>query len=246
MGGGTREIFAEEQTALLKRYYLDNKPRGDEDPLWSSHSDHSISPFVPCASSRIPCVLRACRLTPDDVLWDLGCGDGRLLHQAAAQYGCRTVGVDIDAVCIAEARQRAAEQGVQSRCQFACVDLTALQPGALRPRAGAKLGSVDLGAAQLEEEEGEGAARGALRAPTVLLIFITGHGLSRLSRFLHGEWAAGGLRIVTCVESLATCFDYESENPLFDQGDAAHEWLVYDAHEARGVYVVRLEIASYL
>ena len=45
-------------------------------------------------------------------------------------YAC--VGLDSDAPCIAEAKVRAAEQGVAEQCHFACCDLLALQTGALR------------------------------------------------------------------------------------------------------------------
>ena len=122
---------AKEQDALLHEYVLRRGPARAASEAWSADGPQSISPFVPCAASRIPHVLRACRLTKADVLWDLGCGDGRLLHQAACQYGCRCVGLDIDAPCISEAGARARQQQVDHLCQFATADLTALQPGAL-------------------------------------------------------------------------------------------------------------------
>ena len=230
--------LASEQDALLRQYYLSRGTR-DTTSRWSADGPKSISPFVPCCASRIPTVLRAARLMPDDVLWDLGCGDGRLLHHAAGQYGCRCVGVDIDAPCIAEAKQRAVEQRVAHLCEFATCDLTALEPGALRPSPSAADGCVTLGAAALgDDDSSDGdAVRQRLPAPTCVLIFITSHGLTRLEQFLHREWAAGGLRIVTCVESLASCFDFESEDPLFAADEGRHEWPIYDAHAQHGVYV---------
>ena len=46
-------------------------------------------------------------------------------------------------------------------------------------------------------------------SPTVVLLFITGHGLSALSGWLKHEWetAAKPFAIVTCVEALDTCVD---------------------------------------
>ena len=223
-----------EQGALLRQYYLHTDRAGSAtaEP-WSADGPSSISPFVPCAASRIPLALRAARLGPGDCLWDLGCGDGRLLHQACAQYGCECVGVDIDAPCIDEARARAAEQGLGDRCKFACCDLTALEPGALRGDAS---GCVDLGAASPD------AGELALRAPTCVLIFVTGHGLTRLQDFLRAEWERGGLRILTCVESLESCCDFEAEDPLFDS--ARHDWPVHNALADDGIYVVPpLEVA---
>jgi hypothetical protein len=182
---------------------------------------------VPCAASRIPHVLHLARLAPTDVVWDLGCGDGRVLHQAAAQYGVRCVGVDIDAACIRTARATAAAQGVADRCAFFACDLLRLAPGAL-------LSGV-LGEAA--EEAGRGVA---LPPPTCALVFVTGHALSRMNHFLHGEWlaAAGRLRLVTCVESLDSCVDYEANGALFDEAVERPDWPISRAAaSAHGVYV---------
>jgi len=87
-------------------------------------------------------------------------------------------------------------------------------------------------------------------SPTVLLLFITGHGLSALSGWLKREWetAAKPFAIVTCVEALDTCVDVaglhaasaaNGGNPLFDQATNPHDWAVYrDATHAKyGVFV---------
>ena len=68
--------LANEQDALLKKYYLSKEER-DTTSRWSADGPSSISPFVPCAQTRIPYILRAARLQKEDILWDLGCGDGR-------------------------------------------------------------------------------------------------------------------------------------------------------------------------
>lgn len=109
--------------------------------------------------------------------------------------------------------------------------MTALQPGALHPDAS---GHADLGDAVL----GDGPAE-PLRVPTCVVLFITSHGLSRLKGWLRDEWARGGLRIITCVERLDSCFDFEAEDPLF--GSEASDdlsWPIYTAHERDGVFVV--------
>ena len=59
-----------------------------------------------------------------DVVYDLGCGDGRIVI-AAAQLGARAVCVDIDAARIAEARQNAGKAGVSDRIRFEKQDLFA-------------------------------------------------------------------------------------------------------------------------
>jgi ribosomal protein L11 methylase PrmA len=55
---------------------------------------------------------------PDDLIYDLGCGDGRLLITAAKRYGARGVGVDIDSDCVREAREEAQREGVADLISF--------------------------------------------------------------------------------------------------------------------------------
>ena len=218
------DAHSAEQGALLKAYHFGAK--GHNEP------SGSISPYVPCASRRIPAVLRAARLRESDCFWDLGCGDGRMCHQAAAQYGCDCVGVEIVEPCVEEAKMRAQEQQLDNLCRFAVCDMTKLEPGALQADAN---GYADLSAACKYWAD-----EGPLRAPTCLVLFITSHGLSRLKRWLREEWRRGGLRIVSCVERLDTCFDYEAEDPLFG-GDVEEDdeaWPIYAAHERDGVFVV--------
>jgi len=63
-------------------------------------------------------MLRLAEITSGDVLYDLGCGDGRIVVMAAEQYGIRAVGVDINPRRIAEARDNARWHGVEDRVQF--------------------------------------------------------------------------------------------------------------------------------
>ena len=212
-----------EQHLNLTHYHLEAKhaPDAAHDP-WSAVGPRSVAPFVPCASSRIPMVLHAARLGPEDVLWDLGCGDGRLLHQAAVQYGCRCVGLDIDAPCITEAAERASEQGVASLCQFLCCDLLALQPDSLRTGVLGEAAAADAP---------------AMPPPTCAIVFLTGHGLARLAPLLYGEWCGGGLRLVTCVEALDSTFDFEEGAAgLFEERE--QEWPIDRTHERHGIFVV--------
>ena len=223
------DLCEKEQSALARRYVLTQRLETSEP--WSHAGPRSVSPFAPCASSRVPHILDAARLDEDSVLWDLGCGDGRVLHEAAARYGCRCVGVEIDAPCLAESKKRAEAMGnaVSDVCSWHLRDLTALPAGSL--------GADDAMDANTP-------------SPTVLLLFITGHGLSALSGWLKREWetAAKPFAIVTCVEALDTCVDVaglhaasaaDGGNPLFDQATNPHDWAVYrDATHAKyGVFV---------
>jgi SAM-dependent methyltransferase len=60
-------------------------------------------------------MLKLAGVGPDDVVYDLGCGDGRILIAAAKKYGCRAVGFDLDPLRVEEARANAAKQGVADR-----------------------------------------------------------------------------------------------------------------------------------
>ena len=68
-------------------------------------------------------MLELAALRADDVVYDLGCGDGRIVIEAALRYGARGVCVDIDPERIAEARANAAKAGVLHRIRFRQEDL---------------------------------------------------------------------------------------------------------------------------
>ena len=52
--------------------------------------------FVPTPQSVVDAMLKLAKVTKDDVVLDLGCGDGRIVVTAAKQFGARGVGIDID------------------------------------------------------------------------------------------------------------------------------------------------------
>lgn len=70
--------------------------------------------FVPTREAVANAMVRLAGVTKDDVVYDLGCGDGALLI-AAARLGARAVGIDIDARRIAEAAVNVRDAGVQDR-----------------------------------------------------------------------------------------------------------------------------------
>jgi SAM-dependent methyltransferase len=63
-------------------------------------------------------MVRLAGIGPDDIVCDLGCGDGRLVIEAVRRAGCRGVGVDIDPERIRQSRQNAAVAGVADRVRF--------------------------------------------------------------------------------------------------------------------------------
>ena len=81
--------------------------------------------WVPSESTVITAMLDAANVGPNDVVYDLGCGDGAIVITAASRYGARGVGVDIDPQRIREANRNAVRAGVIDRVTFLTQDLFA-------------------------------------------------------------------------------------------------------------------------
>lgn len=82
-------------------------------------------PYVPTPPAIVDAMLTLAGVTAKDVVYDLGCGDGRIVIAAAKQYGARGVGVDIDPRRIDEARANAIAAGVADKVTFRVQDLFA-------------------------------------------------------------------------------------------------------------------------
>ena len=72
-------------------------------------------PYVPTKQEVVEEMLRMAGVKPGDVVYDLGCGDGRIVVTAAQKFGARGVGVDIDPRRIAEANANAERAGVEKQ-----------------------------------------------------------------------------------------------------------------------------------
>lgn len=79
--------------------------------------------YVPTPQEVVEAMLGAARVGPNDVLYDLGSGDGRIPITAARRFGTRGVGFDIDPRRIAEARANAERAKVADRVNFVQADL---------------------------------------------------------------------------------------------------------------------------
>ena len=74
-----------------------------------------LGPFLSTPQSLIDPLFALAQLGADDMLLDIGCGDGRLAIAAAQEVGCRAVGVEHDADLAARARNAATANGVADR-----------------------------------------------------------------------------------------------------------------------------------
>ena len=79
--------------------------------------------FVPTPMGVVDQMLAVAKVGPDDVLYDLGSGDGRIVITAAKRHGARAIGIDIDPERIRESRHNADTAGVGNRVEFRQADL---------------------------------------------------------------------------------------------------------------------------
>ena len=69
--------------------------------------------YEPTPQNVVDALLRLAKVTYKDVLWDLGCGDGRIPVTAAKEYGCQASGFDIDSKLVKESLANVRQQGVE-------------------------------------------------------------------------------------------------------------------------------------
>jgi predicted RNA methylase len=79
--------------------------------------------FVPTPQEVVDAMLKVAKVTKNDVIYDLGSGDGRIPITAAKTYGARGIGIDIDPKRIQEANENLKVAGVGDRVKFLNQDL---------------------------------------------------------------------------------------------------------------------------
>jgi len=84
--------------------------------------DNIDIPFVPSPTIVVERMLQLAELKKDDVLYDLGSGDVRIVIQAAKKYGIRGIGIDINPELVERARASAAKEGVGHLVEFRAAD----------------------------------------------------------------------------------------------------------------------------
>lgn len=84
------------------------------------------APFVRTPETIVDKMLAMAAPRAEEVLYDLGCGDGRIVIRAAEAYDCRAVGFDIDPARVQEARENARRHCVQDHAVFVEQDIFTL------------------------------------------------------------------------------------------------------------------------
>lgn len=91
--------------------------------LFEDPDSDSLVPFVPTEEKVVDAMLEMAGVNAKDLLFDLGCGDGRIVVKAAMERGARAIGVDLDAALLTEAREYAGWSRVDDMVDFIHDDL---------------------------------------------------------------------------------------------------------------------------
>jgi hypothetical protein len=83
-----------------------------------------LAPYVPTPQVVVDKMLELAKVTNKDVLYDIGCGDGRIVITAAKKYGASGVGIDIDPHMVEMSIRNARAAGVERLVKFLCMDAT--------------------------------------------------------------------------------------------------------------------------
>ncbi len=92
-------------------------------PLHAGAVRLPVVPYVSTPPDVVRRMLALGRVGRGDTVYDLGCGDGRIVIEAARRHGARGVGIDLDPVRIEEARANARRAGVERLVRFEQADL---------------------------------------------------------------------------------------------------------------------------
>jgi SAM-dependent methyltransferase len=91
-------------------------------PISRSARAQDTIPFVPSPMHVVQRMLEVAELKSGDILYDMGSGDGRIVIEAAKQFGMRGIGVDLNPELVAKARENAAKEGVGHLVEFRAQD----------------------------------------------------------------------------------------------------------------------------
>jgi len=80
-------------------------------------------PYVPTPQDIVDKMLDLAKITPDDVVYDLGSGDGRIVITAVQKYGAHAVGVEINPDLYRQSSDRIKELGLDGRARIMCEDM---------------------------------------------------------------------------------------------------------------------------
>lgn len=96
--------------AAYRLYRLSDLANYDPSPLPRPKLN---APFIKSPDFVVNRMIELAEISERDLVYDLGCGDGRIVITAAVQTGCRGVGFDIDPARVAESKENVVRHGVE-------------------------------------------------------------------------------------------------------------------------------------
>lgn len=113
--------MSNQETMIQAMSSVDEKD-GLSFPLMDGVPLYILAPFVPTPKDVVERMLQLADVTSRDLVYDLGCGDGRIIITAARKYGARGVGIDIEPYWVAESQSSAKRAGVEHLVTFRLQD----------------------------------------------------------------------------------------------------------------------------
>ncbi len=83
----------------------------------------SLAPFVPTPTEVVRSMLQLAELKPGETLYDLGCGDGRIIIMAAQEFGAKAVGVEMDEGRYGDCKKKIGELNLDNQVKIIRDDL---------------------------------------------------------------------------------------------------------------------------
>jgi outer membrane protein assembly factor BamB len=125
VAGGRLYLRDQEELLCYDLVKKGKEPSRSQKGKRPSHREPDVI-FVPTPQDVVQKMLEVAGVKKDDVVADLGCGDGRIVITAAARYGCRAVGYDLDPECVRLARAGVQKAGVAKLVRIEREDIFAV------------------------------------------------------------------------------------------------------------------------
>jgi len=100
------------------------RTRLDENAALNPAAAVKLAPFLPTPMCVVEKMLELAEVDENDIVYDLGCGDGRIVITAAKKYGAHGVGLDIFPQWVKKSQSNARKAGVESLVKFRLQDAT--------------------------------------------------------------------------------------------------------------------------